>query len=129
MPRPKVEPPAPAERTGNAQTPGQDPGRAHILFVSTCIRRPDCPHPEHGRSIQHPRLYRGPYNCRPAGGIHPAGLSSACGRPLPAIYGSLPKGAAAADNDMELPLDEKPGSVPDTGRVVSLDEFRKNRNK
>ena len=41
-----------------------------------------------------------------------------------------PKGTqAAADNDMELPLDEKPGSVPDTGRVVSLDEFRKNRHK
>ena len=33
----------------------------------------------------------------------------------------------AADNDMELPLDEKPGSVPDDKRVVSLDEFRKNR--
>ena len=29
--------------------------------------------------------------------------------------------------DMELPLDEKPGSVPDNGRVVSLDEFRKNK--
>lgn len=36
---------------------------------------------------------------------------------------------AAADNDMELPLDERPGTVPDAGRVVSLDEFRKNRNK
>lgn len=33
----------------------------------------------------------------------------------------------AADNDMELPLDEKPGTVPDNGRVVSLDEFRKNK--
>lgn len=33
----------------------------------------------------------------------------------------------AADNDMELPLDEKPGTVPDDKRVVSLDEFRKNR--
>jgi hypothetical protein len=32
-----------------------------------------------------------------------------------------------ADNDMELPLDEKPDTVPDPGRVVSLDEFRKNR--
>lgn len=40
-----------------------------------------------------------------------------------------PKGGPAADNDMELPLDEKPGTVPDTGRVVSLDEFRKNRKK
>ena len=40
-----------------------------------------------------------------------------------------PKGNAAADNDMELPLDEKPGSVPDKGRVVSLDEFRKKRNQ
>ena len=34
----------------------------------------------------------------------------------------------AADNDMELPLNEKPGTVPDDGRVVSLDEFRKKRN-
>ena len=33
-----------------------------------------------------------------------------------------------AENDMELPLEEKPGSVPDPGRVVSLDEFRKKRN-
>ena len=42
-----------------------------------------------------------------------------------------PRGAAAAtaDNDMELPLDEKPGVVPDRGRVVSLDEFRKNRKQ
>lgn len=40
-----------------------------------------------------------------------------------------PKGSAAADNDMELPLEEKPESVPDKGRVVSLDEFRKNKNK
>ncbi len=38
-----------------------------------------------------------------------------------------PKSAPLADNDMELPLDERPGSVPDTGRIVSLDEFRKNR--
>jgi len=30
---------------------------------------------------------------------------------------------------MELPLEEKPESVPDAGRVVSLDEFRKNKNK
>ncbi len=35
--------------------------------------------------------------------------------------------AQYADNDMELPLDEKPDTVPDPGRVVSLDEFRKNR--
>ncbi len=40
-----------------------------------------------------------------------------------------PKGAAAADNDMELPLDEKPNTVPDNGRVVSLDAFRKNKNQ
>ncbi len=33
----------------------------------------------------------------------------------------------AADNDMELPLDERPGVVPDNGRVVSLDDFRRNR--
>jgi len=36
---------------------------------------------------------------------------------------------AAADNDMELPLDEKPGTVPDDERVVSLDEFRKRKNQ
>ena len=35
----------------------------------------------------------------------------------------------AADNDMELPLEEKPDTVPDPGRVVSLDEFRKNKNQ
>lgn len=40
-----------------------------------------------------------------------------------------PKAMPAADNDMELPLEEKPGTVADPGRVVSLDEFRKNRNK
>ncbi len=40
-----------------------------------------------------------------------------------------PKGVASADNDMELPLEEKPGTIPDTGRIVSLDEFRKNKNK
>ena len=33
----------------------------------------------------------------------------------------------SANNDMELPLDDRPDTVPDTGRVVSLDEFRKNR--
>ena len=32
-----------------------------------------------------------------------------------------------ADNDMELPLDEKPNTVPDNGRVVSLDEFRQRK--
>ncbi len=40
-----------------------------------------------------------------------------------------PKNVPAADNDMELPLDEKPDTVPDNGRVVSLDEFRKKRNQ
>ena len=34
----------------------------------------------------------------------------------------------SADNDMELPLDENKNSVPDEGRVVSLDEFRKRKN-
>jgi len=34
----------------------------------------------------------------------------------------------SADNDMELPLDENKNTVPDDGRVVSLDEFRKRRN-
>ncbi|MDE6477779.1 MAG: stringent starvation protein B [Alphaproteobacteria bacterium] len=40
-----------------------------------------------------------------------------------------PRVAPSAGNDMELPLEEKPGTVPDEKRVVSLDEFRKNRNK
>ena len=34
---------------------------------------------------------------------------------------------ATADVDMELPLDGRPGTVPDRGRVVSLDEFRKRK--
>ena len=34
----------------------------------------------------------------------------------------------SADNDMELPLDGNKNSVPDEGRVVSLDEFRKRKN-
>ena len=33
------------------------------------------------------------------------------------------------DNDIELPLDEKPDTVPDDKRIVSLDEFRKKRNQ
>lgn len=32
------------------------------------------------------------------------------------------------NEDIELPLEEKPGSVPDDKRVVSLDEFRKRKN-
>ena len=36
--------------------------------------------------------------------------------------------SANTDKDIELPLEEKPGSVPDDKRVVSLDEFRKKRN-
>ncbi len=40
-----------------------------------------------------------------------------------------PKGSsAAADNDMELPLDGKSDTVPDEKRVVSLDDFRKKKN-
>ena len=35
----------------------------------------------------------------------------------------------AADNDMELPLDENKNSVPDDKRVVSLDEFRKKKQQ
>lgn len=34
---------------------------------------------------------------------------------------------AAPDNDIELPLDENGDTPPDTGRVVSLDEFRKRK--
>ena len=37
-----------------------------------------------------------------------------------------PKAAPAVGNDMELPLEEKPADNA-TGRVVSLDEFRKKR--
>lgn len=35
------------------------------------------------------------------------------------------QGQTTPDNDIELPLEEKPGSVPDDKRIVSLDEFRK----
>lgn len=38
-----------------------------------------------------------------------------------------PATPAAPDNDIELPLDETPGTVPDNGRVVSLDEFRRKK--
>ena len=38
-----------------------------------------------------------------------------------------PKSITDADNDMELPLDDRAETVPDPGRVVSLDEFRKKR--
>ena len=31
-------------------------------------------------------------------------------------------------NNIELPLEEKPDTVPDDKRIVSLDEFRKKRN-
>ena len=40
-----------------------------------------------------------------------------------------PRVAPSAGNDMELPLEEKPGTVPDEKRVVSLDELRKNKSK
>ena len=33
------------------------------------------------------------------------------------------------EEDIELPLEEKPGTVPDDKRVVSLDEFRKRKNQ
>ena len=36
--------------------------------------------------------------------------------------------AQSKQDDIELPLEEKPGTVPDDKRVVSLDEFR-NRKK
>lgn len=38
-----------------------------------------------------------------------------------------PKTTQSAGNDMELPLEEKITTIPDTGRVVSLDEFRKKK--
>lgn len=37
--------------------------------------------------------------------------------------------SANSDKNIELPLDEKNGTVPDDKRVVSLDEFRKRRNQ
>lgn len=40
-----------------------------------------------------------------------------------------PSGAPAPDNDIELPLDGTGDTIPDTGRVVSLDEFRKRKNQ
>ncbi len=36
---------------------------------------------------------------------------------------------SAPDNDIELPLDGTGDTIPDTGRVVSLDEFRKRKNQ
>lgn len=38
-----------------------------------------------------------------------------------------PKTNTAADNDMELPLDGRSDTVPDPHRIVSLDEYRKNK--
>ena len=32
-------------------------------------------------------------------------------------------------DNIELPLEEKPGTVPDDKRIVSLDEFRKRKNQ
>ena len=42
-----------------------------------------------------------------------------------------PKQPQSANNEtnIELPLEEKPGTVPDDKRVVSLDEFRKRRKQ
>ena len=39
------------------------------------------------------------------------------------------KAAEQTTDNIELPLEEKPGTVPDDKRVVSLDEFRKKRNQ
>lgn len=40
-----------------------------------------------------------------------------------------PSPEAKKEEDIELPLEEKPGTVPDDKRVVSLDEFRKRKNQ
>lgn len=40
-----------------------------------------------------------------------------------------PRVTNTAGNDMELPLDDKPGTVPDERRIISLDEFRKKHKK
>ena len=42
-----------------------------------------------------------------------------------------PKQPQSANNEtnIELPLEEKPGTVPDDKRVVSLDEFRKRKQQ
>lgn len=39
-----------------------------------------------------------------------------------------PAPAPQAEETPELPLEEKPGTVPDDKRVVSLDDFRRKRN-
>ena len=39
------------------------------------------------------------------------------------------KAAEQTTDNIELPLEEKPGTVPDDKRVVSLDEFRKKRKQ
>ena len=38
-----------------------------------------------------------------------------------------PSNTVKVEDKIELPLEEKPGTVPDDKRVVSLDEFRKKR--
>jgi hypothetical protein len=43
------------------------------------------------------------------------------------ILSFQPKAGQTAGNDLELPLEEKTDSVPDTGRVVSMDDFRKKK--
>ena len=37
--------------------------------------------------------------------------------------------SANSDNDIELPLDGTGDTIPDTGRVVSLDEFRRRKKQ
>ena len=40
-----------------------------------------------------------------------------------------PSNTEKKSEDIELPLEEKPDTVPDDKRVVSLDEFRKRKNQ
>lgn len=43
-------------------------------------------------------------------------------------FQSRPQSAEPKADNIELPLEEKPDTVPDDKRIVSLDEFRKKRN-
>ncbi|MCR4917906.1 MAG: hypothetical protein K5912_03105 [Alphaproteobacteria bacterium] len=44
-------------------------------------------------------------------------------------FHQTPKETAAPDNDIELPFEGSGNTIPDTGRVVSLDEFRKRKKQ
>ena len=44
------------------------------------------------------------------------------------FHARQPSGEIKVEENIELPLEEKPGTVPDDKRVVSMDEFRRKKN-